>query len=86
MPEELAAHQDAPANNTSIRILQLNLNKSEKAHLDIINENLSQKYDIILIQEPYTTIFNAIRTLANFRPVFPINRLQNEEQIPPSYG
>jgi hypothetical protein len=57
-----------------IRILQINLNKSEKAHLDIINERVSQNYDIMLIQEPYTTKFNAIRTPANFRPVIPRNR------------
>jgi hypothetical protein len=65
----------------SIILLQINLNKSEKAHLDIINESVSQKYDIILIQEPYTTKFNAIRTPANFRPVYPPNRFQNDAQI-----
>ena len=59
---------------TKLRILQINLNKSEKAHLDIINERLSRDYDIILIQEPYATQFNAIRTPANFRPVFPKDR------------
>ena len=32
--------QDDP---NSIVILQINLNKSEKAHLDIINEDVSQK-------------------------------------------
>jgi ribonuclease HI/endonuclease/exonuclease/phosphatase family metal-dependent hydrolase len=58
----------------SIKIFQINLNKSEKAHLEIINEKVSQKYDIMLIQEPYTTPFNGIRTPANFRPVFPSNR------------
>src|ERR1700678_2291048 len=58
-------------NNETLRLLQINLNKSEKAHLDIINENLSRDYDLILIQEPYTTTFNAIRTPTNFRPVFP---------------
>ena len=65
----------------SIRILQINLNKSERAHLDILNDNLSQNYEIILIQEPYTITFNAIRTPANFRPVFPVHRFQNEDQI-----
>ena len=64
-----------------IAILQINLNKSERAHLDIINENVSQKYDIILIQEPYTTTFNMIRTPTNFRPVFPTNRFQDDAQI-----
>ena len=65
----------------SIVILQINLNKSEKAHLDIINEDLSKKFDIILIQEPYTTVFNMIRTPAHFRPVYPLNRLQDDAQI-----
>ena len=61
--------------------MQINLNKSEKAHLDILNENISQKYDIMLIQEPYTTRFNAIRTPTNFRPVYPTNRLRDDAQI-----
>ena len=64
-----------------ISILQINLNKSEKAHLDIINERVSHNYDIILIQEPYTTIINAIRTPTNFRPVFPAHRSQEDDQI-----
>jgi ribonuclease HI len=68
-------------NPQSIAILQINLNKSEKAHLDILNENVSQKFDVILIQEPYTTTFNMIRTPANFRPVYPLHRLQDDAQI-----
>src|ERR1700679_1297583 len=67
--------------NEKLRILQINLNKSEKAHLDIINKRVSQNYDIILIQEPHTTIFNAIRTPTNFRPVFPSHRLSSQDQI-----
>ena len=80
MPEhwEPQGHRD---NNAKIRLLQINLNKSEKAHLDIINEQLCQDYDIILIQEPYTTIFNAVRTPTNFRPVFPAHRLTSQDQI-----
>ena len=65
----------------SLSILQINLNKSEKAHLDLINEKLSLKYDIILIQDPYTTAFNGIRTPTHFRPVYPINRFQDDAQI-----
>ena len=68
-------------NNETLRLLQINLNKSEKAHLDIINENLSRDYDLILIQEPYTTTFNAIRTPTNFRPVFPAHRFESQDQI-----
>jgi hypothetical protein len=60
----------------SITIMQINLNKSQKAHLELINGEASQKYDIILVQEPHVTSFNKIRTPTNFRQVFPINRLQ----------
>src|SRR6202522_1549053 len=80
MPE----HREAPlhrTNNEKICMLQINLNKSEKAHLDIINERFCQDYNVILIQEPYTTTFNAIRTPTNFRPVFPAHRLVSQDQI-----
>jgi hypothetical protein len=81
----MSEHSEEPANQeditTKIRIMQVNLNKSERAHLDIINENVSQRYDIMLIQEPYTTTFNAIRMPTNFRPIFPRNRIANESPI-----
>src|SRR5271168_1673710 len=80
MPEhgEDTPHRD---NNDTIRLLQINLNKSEKAHLDIINDRSCQDYNVILIQEPYTTTFNAIRTPTNFRPVFPAHRIASQDQI-----
>ena len=81
MPEHPEEQHDQPEDINRLRLLQINLNKSERAHLDIINERISGKYDIILIQEPYTTQFNAIRTPTNFRPVFPTNRLQSQDQI-----
>ena len=62
--------------------MQVNLNKSEKAHLDLVNRRLSDKYDVMLIQEPYATPkFNAIRTLTNFRPIFPSNRFTDNSPI-----
>jgi ribonuclease HI/endonuclease/exonuclease/phosphatase family metal-dependent hydrolase len=82
MPEQPREAQEPIANDMNkLRILQINLNKSEKAHLDILNEAVSQKYDIMLIQEPFTTVFNAIRTPANFRPVFPAHRIGNQDQV-----
>ena len=78
-PGPLPIHPDNQ--EVKIRIMQCNLNKSERAHLDIINERVSQKYDIMLIQEPYTTKFNAIRAPANFRPVYPRNRKDAEAQV-----
>jgi ribonuclease HI len=81
MNEDDQPHRERVTQTNAIRILQLNLNKSEKAHLELINSDLGHKYDIILIQEPYTTTFNAIRTPANFRPVFPHNRFVDDTQI-----
>ena len=67
----------------SITILQINLNKSDKAHLDLVNEQLSQNYDIVLIQEPHTTRFNMLRTPSNFRQVIPgpVIRTQDHSKI-----
>ena len=64
-----------------LRILQINLNKSEKAHLELINARLSKKYDIVLIQEPHTTKFNNIRTPPNFRLAFPPHCLISQDPI-----
>ena len=72
----------------NIRILQINLNKSVKAHLKLLNTRLSKKYEIVLIQEPHVTKFNKIRTPTNFRPVFPSHRTQSQDKTPfdPLYG
>jgi hypothetical protein len=78
MPEHQPLPNAQPQQLNSLRLLQINLNKSERAHLDIINERVSQRFDVILIQEPYGTIFNAIRTPTNFRPIFPSHRIGND--------
>jgi ribonuclease HI len=62
-----------------LRILQLNLNKSEKAHLDLINGALSRSWDILLIQEPYLTHLGHIRAPNGFNSIFPPDRLSNHE-------
>ncbi len=59
---------------TNLKILQLNLNKSVQAHLELTNKKLSANWDIILIQEPHVTAFNYIRTPYNFRQIYPANR------------
>lgn len=68
MPEHL---QPSP---NQLRILQINLNKSEKAHLDLLNGPLGTRWDIVLLQEPHVTKFNTIRTLMQFRQVYPTDR------------
>ena len=81
MPEHQPDNATQEGSLNKLRILQINLNKSEKAHLDLINERVSSNYDLMLIQEPHTTKFNAIRTPSNFRPIFPRNRYQDDAQI-----
>ena len=80
MPEQ-TNNQHHQVTSDNLRILQLNLNKSEKAHLELMNNSFSTKYKIILIQEPHVNIFNNIRTPTKFQPVFPVNRFQNQDPI-----
>jgi hypothetical protein len=68
-----------PAHPKEIRIIQINLNKSEKAHLDLINNKLTDNWDLVLVQEPHTTFFQSIRSPPNFRPVFPTDRGRNAQ-------
>jgi len=70
-----------PTAANTLKILQINLNKSEKAHLELINGQLSKTWDIILIQELHTTVFNYIRTPTNFRPVYPENRGRDGSKV-----
>lgn len=62
-----------------LRIIQLNLNKSEKAHLDFINKAPGELWDIILIQEPDITYLRHIQAPNRFNSVFPPDRLANSE-------
>lgn len=62
--------------------MQINLNKSEKAHLELINNVKARDWDIVLVQEPHTIgHFNTIRTPTNFRPVFPEDRGRNDKHV-----
>ena len=80
MPAQLTIpHQHAFTGN--IHILQLNLNKSIHAHLELMNDRLSTLYELILIQEPHTNTFNNIRTSTNFRVIYPSHRLQSDNPI-----
>ncbi|KAF8224404.1 hypothetical protein L208DRAFT_1511915 [Tricholoma matsutake] len=59
---------------TKLRVLQINLNKSLTAHLELINDSLAAHWHIILIQEPYITFFSSIRTPNRFTSVTPTLR------------
>ena len=58
-----------------LRILQINLNKSEKAHLDLLNGQLGNEWDVVLIQEPHVTPkLDIIRTPSKFTQICPADR------------
>ncbi len=61
-----------------LRILQLNMNKSEAAHLDLLNRNLPKFWDIVCLQEPHITKRGNIRTPHKFRQVYPASRNDKE--------
>ncbi|PPR00222.1 hypothetical protein CVT24_004961 [Panaeolus cyanescens] len=64
---------------TKLRILQINLNKSRKAQLDLVNDpDLQASWDLILIQEPNINFYNHITTARGFRQVYPNARTRNE--------
>lgn len=66
----------------NIRILQINLNKSEKAHLDLLNNTRNERWDLVLIQEPHVmSKFLHIRTPANYRQIFPENRGRDDSMV-----
>jgi exonuclease III len=81
----MADHDTRHSDQTSpcrLRILQLNLNKSEKAHLEFANNIKREHWDIVLVQEPHMiSKFNVMRTPTNYRPVFPENRGRNDTPV-----
>jgi exonuclease III len=54
------------------------MNRSESAHLDLLNRNLARYWDVICLQEPHITKFGHIRTPRQFRQVYPASRHQKE--------
>ena len=64
-----------------LQILQLTLNKSQKAHLNSINRPLGNNWDLMLIQEPYITPLGHIRTPNGFKLISPQDHfLNNSDQ------
>lgn len=55
------------------------MNKSEAAHLDLLNRNLPKFWDIICLQEPHITKQGNIRTPHKFRQVYPESRKDKDK-------
>ncbi|PPQ80684.1 hypothetical protein CVT24_011067 [Panaeolus cyanescens] len=72
----------AESNVTKLHILQINLNRSRKAQLDLVNDpNLQTAWDLVLLQEPNINFYNNITTARGFRQVYPNSRGRNEKVV-----
>ncbi|EDQ98018.1 uncharacterized protein LACBIDRAFT_316554 [Laccaria bicolor S238N-H82] len=58
---------------TRLRILQINLNKSSKAHLELYNKVSRKDWDIVMVQEPHVTAMGNIRTPNGYMVVIPVD-------------
>src|SRR3981189_178279 len=63
---------------TRLNIWQQNLNKSAKAHWDLINSSIHKEWDIILLQEPYIDSYCNTKATYNWRIIYPSSHLTNE--------
>ena len=59
----------------------VNLNKSEKAHLDLINGPLGTDWDIVLLQELHVTKFSTIQTPWKFQQVYSSDRRKADSTV-----
>ena len=64
-----------------LQILQININKSQKAHLDPMNGALGKKWDLVLIQESYITYLGHIQTPNGFASIFPQDHLASPDDV-----
>ena len=61
----------------SLRIWQQNLNKSDKAHYNLINMPLHKNWDILALQEPYIDTFGNTKANSRWHIVYPSSHLTN---------
>ena len=58
-----------------LRIWQQNLNKSDKAHFDLISAPLHNDWDILLLQEPYINSFGNTKATSRWHVIYPSSHL-----------
>src|SRR6266481_8045117 len=58
-----------------LRIWQQNLNKSDRAHFDLINSPVHKNWDIILLQEPYIDTLGNTKANSRWHTVYPSSHL-----------
>src|SRR6266481_4376798 len=59
-------------------IWQQNLNKSDKAHYDLINTPLHKSWDILALQEPYIDKLGNTKANSQWHVVYPTSHLAND--------
>ena len=62
---------------TRLHIWQQNLNKSDKAHYDLINMLLHKNWDILALQEPYIDALGNTKANSQWHVVYPSPHLTN---------
>ncbi|PPQ73739.1 hypothetical protein CVT24_006959, partial [Panaeolus cyanescens] len=76
--------QTTPSNEAQNHdeILQINLNKSNEAQQDLINDpDLHSGWDVVLLQEPSVNFYNYITTPRGFRQVYPGARARQSKTV-----
>ena len=62
---------------TRLHIWQQNLNKSDKAHYDLINTPLHKNWDILALQEPYIDVLGNTKANSWWHVVYPSPHFTN---------
>lgn len=70
-----------PEDNIRLRIWQQNLNKSNKAHWDLINSPIHQEWDLVLLQEPYLDKYGNAKANKNWRVIYPSSHLTDNSTV-----
>src|SRR6266481_2002222 len=64
-------------NPVRLRIGQQNLNKSDKAHYDLINSPAHKDWDLLLLQEPYIDMYGNIKATSHWHTIYPSSHLSD---------
>src|SRR6266481_1027539 len=64
-------------NPVRLRIGQQNLNKSDKAHYDLINSLAHKDWDLLLLQEPYIDTYGNTKATSHWHTIYLSSHLSN---------
>src|SRR6266481_4526292 len=67
--------RETEPNPARLRLWQQNLNKSDKAHFDLINSPVHNDWDLLLLQEPYIDMFGNTKVNSKWHTIYPSSHL-----------